>query len=495
MNTDFFEIFDDSVRNLSQVRCLLELFKILADNGNEGLVLMDEKGYIQYTNKKHAEYLGLPREKLLYSHITEATDREHAEDFLRILRTGQAEMNKVVKAHGKEYVANQVPLFKEGKLIGAAGVILFDISEIDVINQRVIRLENQVRHYQDRIKQLSQGHYSLKDILGESRPIQEVKQEALQAAKGDANVLLIGESGTGKELFAHAIHNQSRRRHGPFVRVNCSAIPRELLESELFGYEPGSFTGALKKLKKGKFELADNGTIFLDEIGDMPLQMQSELLRVLQEKEVDRIGGSGSIKVDFRVIAATNKDLEVMVHEGSFRKDLFYRVNVLRIALPPLHRLREDIPLMAKHFLERKSTEIGLEDTEFSPGALSMLKDYEFPGNVRELQNIVERALSHVDLDTFTGRINEEDIASILGLHGIEEHRDVARTDDLKSLKRDQEVRAIINALRLGKGNLKKCADLLGIHRTGLYKKIRALNLHQEVALARKRKLDDDVDA
>jgi transcriptional regulator with PAS, ATPase and Fis domain len=492
MKTQIYHIFDDSIQNLSELKNFIEILKNFLDEAYEGIIILDEKGYVQYTNKKHAEYLKIPQKTALHAHITEITHYNPAKDFLKVLRTGEPELRKIIQAHGREFVANQVPLKKEGKVIGAAGIILFDIKEVDAINRKIIMLENQLRYYKEQLKTLRSSKYSFEDIVGESEIIKKIKKEAQKAAKTDANVLLIGESGTGKELFAHAIHNQSLRRFGPFVRVNCSAIPRELLESELFGYEPGSFTGARKNGKKGKFELASKGSIFLDEIGDMPLQMQGELLRVLQEKEVDRIGGTRSISVDFRLIAATNKNLEEMIKKGLFRKDLFYRLNVVRIELPPLKKRIEDIPILAEYFLKQKAKEIGLEKINLSPKALKVLQSYDYPGNIRELINILERVVSRIDLEKYTNReftITRDDINSVLNLENFPKES-FQNLNNLKKIKHDQEIRVLKETIRLTGGNLTKCAKILGIHRTSIHRKIKLYNLYSDVLLARKKHIE-----
>jgi len=477
-------IFGNSTKSLNQLK------NILVDEAFEGIIIMDEKGYILYTNKKHAEYLKISQKAALHTHIIELTHDNIAKGFMEVLRTGKPELRKIIQFHGKEYVASQVPLKKGDKIIGAAGIIYFDIKEVALINKKMIILENQLRYYKEQLRTLRSSKYSFEDIIGESTLIKNIKKEAQKAAIMDANILLIGESGTGKELFAHAIHNQSRRKFGPFIRVNCSAIPRELLESELFGYEAGSFTGARKNGKKGKFELADKGSIFMDEVGDMPLQMQSELLRVLQEKEVDRIGGTRSIRVDFRLIAATNKNLEEMIKKGLFREDLFYRINVVRIELPPLRKRIEDIPILTDCFFKQKAKEIGLEKINLSPNALKALQSYDYPGNIRELINVLERIISKIDIEKFTNReliITQEDTIPVLGTttHPKEDSQTLG---SLKKMKYDQEIKALKEAIKLTNGNLTKCAEMLGIHRTGVYRKIKLYNLHSDLLLARMEK-------
>ncbi|MBU3113044.1 sigma 54-interacting transcriptional regulator [Clostridium lacusfryxellense] len=223
---------------------------------------------------------------------------------------------------------------------------------------------------------------------------------ALKVSSSKSNVLLLGESGTGKELFAHAIHNESDRKHSPIIKINCGSIPSELFESELFGYESGAFTGAKKNGKPGKFELANRSTIFLDEIGDLPLSMQVKLLRVIQEKEIERIGSIRSQKIDVRIIAATNKNLEEMIKQKTFREDLYYRLNVINIRVPSLRERRDDIPSLAKYLMKKISLEMGIPVTNISDEAIMVLSLYDWPGNIRELENSIERALNLVDKES-----------------------------------------------------------------------------------------------
>src|SRR5689334_19793554 len=228
------------------------------------------------------------------------------------------------------------------------------------------------------------------ELIGESRPMLALREQVLRAAKANASVLVIGERGTGKELIARAIHRASPRAKGPLERLNCAAVPADLIESELFGHEAGAFTGATKQ-RRGKFERASGGTLFLDEVGDMPLAMQAKLLRVLQEREIERVGGNETIKVDVRVVAATNRDIEAACREGQFRPDLYDRLNVLPLSLPPLRARREDVPLLARHFLALATQANDRPGMAFTSGGMGMLVAYSFPGNVRELRNIIER--------------------------------------------------------------------------------------------------------
>ena len=306
------------------------------------------------------------------------------------------------------------------------------------------------------------------EIIGQSEPVARVLAMVEKVGVTDSSVLIYGESGTGKELVARAIHNRSLRSGGPFVRVNCGALPRELVESELFGHEKGAFTGAVRQ-KKGKFELASGGTIFLDEIGDIPLEVQVNLLRVLQEKEFDRIGGERTLSADVRVVAATNQPLKEMVQSGNFREDLFYRLEVIPIYLAPLRERKDDIPLLVDHFLKKKCRDMNLSLKRLSEGAMDSLTRYPWPGNVRELENIIERTVVLVDRD----QIGSRD----LSLSGSEtEVGDTAESsgsklglnEQLDSLERD----LICRAMEESKGVKTQAAELLGIKTSALYYKL-----------------------
>lgn len=312
------------------------------------------------------------------------------------------------------------------------------------------------------------------NLIGESSPIRDVLQFISKVAPTDSTVLLTGESGTGKELVARAIHQNSKRANKPFMAVNCAALAEALLESELFGHERGSFTGALAQ-KKGRLEVADGGTVFLDEIGELSMALQVKLLRVLQEREFERVGGTRSMKVDIRVIAATNKDLEAAVAEGSFRQDLYYRLNVVSMKMPPLRERQRDIPLLANYFAAKYGRKCNRKVTGISPEAQSRLKSYEWPGNVRELENAIERA---VVLGT-TEQILLEDLpesvveagASVASAAKAKYHEAVTQT------KRQM----ILDAVREAKGNYTEAAKLLGVHPNYLHRLIRNLDLKDQL--------------
>ncbi|EGO65945.1 sigma 54-interacting transcriptional regulator [Acetonema longum] len=306
-------------------------------------------------------------------------------------------------------------------------------------------------------------------ILGESQRMKDLKEMAFRVAQSNSTLLIQGESGTGKELFARAVHQSSKRKTHSFIAINCGAIPENLLESELFGYEEGAFTGAQRGGKLGKFELAHHGTVFLDEIGDMPLHLQVKLLRVLQERRVERIGGTRSIPIDVRVIAATNRDLEQLMATGEFREDLYYRLHVIPLFIPPLRERKEDIPLLVRSFVEYYSKLVGKEIAATTPEAIHILSRYSWPGNVRELGNIIEYAVTMAAGDTITADILPKRIKAPLQ-QGVKHH-----SLNLEELER----KAIAEALEIASesGNKEKAAEILGIGRATLYRKIKAYKI------------------
>jgi two-component system nitrogen regulation response regulator NtrX len=311
-------------------------------------------------------------------------------------------------------------------------------------------------------------------MVGESYAMRQLREQVAMAAPTNGRVLIHGENGTGKELVARTVHGLSRRRAGPFVEVNCAAIPEELIESELFGHVKGAFTGAVAD-RRGKFEIADGGTIFLDEIGDMSLKTQAKVLRVLQEQVVEPVGGTTSVRVDVRVLAATNKDLQAEIREGRFRDDLFFRLNVIPIFVPPLRDRRDDIPLLARHFMQGFATEYGRRAKTLDPSAVAALQQYDWPGNVRELRNVIERLIIMVAGDTITSR----DLAFLgTGVLAIAEADPAGATlASLHDARARFERDYILRALAAHEGNISRTAEILCVERSNLYRKMRSLGI------------------
>jgi DNA-binding NtrC family response regulator len=341
------------------------------------------------------------------------------------------------------------------------------------LEQRRLTREN--RSLREQLRQ----RFAFDNILGKSKPMQQVFELVQLAAPAKSNILILGESGTGKELVAKAIHHHSRRADGPFVTVNSGSMPADLLESNLFGHVRGAFTGAVAS-KKGLFELADGGSIFFDEIGNIPLDTQAKLLRVIQEREFMRLGGLETIKVDVRIIAATNADLDATVQQGTFREDLFYRLNVITVNLPPLRKRTEDIPLLAQHFLARYARENEKPIREISPRAMELLLDYYWPGNVRELENVIERAVvlstgELLDLDLLAPSVRQQETPGgfpvpVLPANGI----------SFKEAVSEYERQIIVRALQSCGGVQKRAAHLLQVKPTTLHEMMKRLNISWE---------------
>lgn len=313
-------------------------------------------------------------------------------------------------------------------------------------------------------------------IIGSSPGIVAARDMAGRAARGDSDVLLLGETGTGKEVFARAIHEASRRARAPFVVVNCAAVPETLMESEFFGYDDGAFTGAHKNGKPGKFELASGGTIFLDEVGDMPLVLQAKVLRAIQERTIERLGGTREVPVDVRVMAATNKNLKEMVAEKRFREDLYYRLDVITLAIPPLRERPEDIPQLVDYLLRRLNHVCHTSVTGVHPSVMDAFLKYPWPGNVREMENVLERALNLTDGD----EVHPEHLAAHIWRHS--QHHWGGRTEgsseNLGHLLANHERELLLSALKACSNNRSRAARLLGISRSGLYKKLARHGIH-----------------
>jgi PAS domain S-box-containing protein len=440
--------------------------RMLLDNKYEGLIVVDRDGRVVFMNRENERFLGLPRGGAKGCHITELipSSRLHV-----VCRTGKAEVGQIQEIQGKQKVSSRIPILQDGQVIGAMGSIMFqDVKEVTTLARRVRVLEDRVADYEKRLKAVPQrNRYTFEHILGNSRPLMDTIELAKKVSVSDSDVLISGETGTGKELFAHAIHNASPRADGPFVRLNCASIPRELAESELFGYEPGSFSGARREGQVGKFEQAHGGTIFLDEIGDLPLDIQAKLLRVLQEREVERIGGTSIRYVNFRLVAASNLELKELCEQGRFRLDLFFRLSKLLLRIPALRERPEDIPLYVKHCLETRVDFAGKQPQKITPEAMEVLQAFHWPGNVRELNNVVER----VAWDAKRPEIGLEDLPSALLTQRAPQAADHGPMA-LRDAVEEAEKSLIRRVLALTGNNKSRACKLLDVHRTTLYEKL-----------------------
>ncbi len=443
----------------------LEMFKRVFESIYNGSMVTDAKGYVTHFNIPYGHFLGLNPQEQIGRHCTEVIEntRMHI-----VAQTGKPEINHVHRIKGQNMVVQRIPIKKDGKVIAVFGQVMFkDVRDVGKLAKKISLLESKVKHYEEELMTLRRTRYTFDSIVGNNKTMRLLKKEALKATANQFPVLITGESGTGKEIFAQAIHHGSARRLYPFVRINCSAIPNDLLESELFGYESGAFTGAKAGGKPGKIELAHRGTLFLDEIGDLPVEMQPKLLRVLEEKEFERVGGTKVIRSDFRLISATNQNLETLLEQNRFRKDLFYRLNVIPLHIPPLRERRNDIPLLVRHLLKQMAREAALLDVKMTPEAQEVLIRYAWPGNVRELFNVLERTLSTLEGDV----VHIEDLPFYL--HRVHMDAENSTAASIREIRSGAERKAILNALKRTRHNKAAAARILGIHRTLLYKKIK----------------------
>ena len=456
------------------LRDRLLIYEKILEISDDGFLIVDRDGMIIEMNKAYLEYLGLKRQNVIGKHVTDVILNSKLEE---ITKTGREDVNVVHRlasgqapSKDKYVIVTRAPVSDGGNVIAAVGQIKFTRNALDIA-AKLKAMDDEVQYYRKELERYVGSKYSFQSMIGESAPFNESIRIARKAAKSDMSVLLTGETGTGKEVFANAIHYASERKNRPIIRINCAAIPAELMESELFGYAEGSFTGAVKGGKKGKFELANGGTVFLDEIGDMPLTMQAKLLRVLQEKELEKVGSSETIPIDVRIISATNQNLEDMVRNGTFREDLYYRLNVIRVEIPPLRERIDDIELFVVAFLsdlnEKYDTEVRI-----SGDALKVLKQYKWPGNIRELKNVIDRSYSLVDDDTIT--VNELP-KSILVRNKVPVLMKAGKT--LPDLVDAFEKEILMSYLEKNSFNCVKTAEELGIHRATLYNKLEKLNI------------------
>lgn len=434
-----------------------------------GLVVVDDATRIVYINKDYAQLVGLDHEKVLGIPVREVIPNSRLPV---VVQSGKAILGDMYYVVGRPAVCNRIPLKQNGSLIGAMSFEVFgDIGQSDKLFASLQELRGQLDYYKEKLKAYSGSRYTVSDIIGSSPAAIKLRNDILRFGCTNSTVIVRGETGTGKELVAHALHRESHRAHQPFVKLNCGAIPAELIESELFGYDEGAFTGAKRTGKKGKFELADKGTLFLDEVSQLSAAAQVKLLRALQEKEIERVGGATSIPVDVRIVAATNDDLGELVKRGSFRADLFYRLNVIPITVPSLRERSADIPALVESFVKKYGDQAGLGSVSVAPDALALLLEYEWPGNIRELENAVERAIGMCNGNVLA----IEHFEWLTPKHQYKTMAGNGRT--LEEAKAEFEKAMIVDALRSTVGNIKKAAGLLHVDRSLLYQKMRRLGI------------------
>jgi transcriptional regulator with PAS, ATPase and Fis domain len=437
-----------------KIQLLVQELEIVLDAVDRGIIAVDAVGRIMHFNVKASQLFRMDMKNAMHRNIREIIDKIDFDDIkMRSISIKNREFSYKKGSYGVRGIYGVNPIIVGADTVGFVFTFSNITEALSVVNDMIgSTIEMRFHH-----------------IMGESKGILDVKEEAKKASDSPSTVLIQGESGTGKELFARAIHFQGNRRKGPFIPINCAAIPEQLLESELFGYEEGAFTGAKRGGKAGKFELANNGTIFLDEIGDMPLHLQAKLLRVLQESVIEKIGGREYIPIDVRIIAATNKNLEQKVLEGEFRKDLYYRLNVILLNIPPLRERVEDIDILVDHLLEKCNHKLGKNVEGLDGDTLEILKNYQWPGNVRELENTIEYAVNMCSVH----KISEGDLPKRLkGGVRNEQQRSIEGIMTIREL----EYREIKKALRICDGSklsMDRAAELLGLSRATLYRKLK----------------------
>lgn len=436
----------------------------------DGLIITDNDGKIIFLNKRYAEMMNVSAADSIGKHVKDIIPQTRMDI---VAKTGEAEIGSVHLINGvTPVVCNRIPIKKDGEPIGVVAITTFRrLDEVSSLVEKINSLNLEINHYKSELGKLRGAKYSMEQIIGESPGMKRVKELIQKVAPSTLTVLISGETGTGKELISHAIHQLSPRRHKPFIRINCAAIPRELLEAELFGYEEGAFTGAKKSGKRGKFELANGGTLLLDEINELPLYLQSKLLRVIQEKELERVGGIKTIELDVRLICTTNKNMQELVRKGEFRQDLYYRVNVIEINSPPLRERTEEMESLLNHFIDKVNRNHGLNITGIDNSVLQLFYKYNWPGNIRELEHVIERA----SIMAVSGELGIEYFDYLLPriIEAVTEEASDSVGTTLEEVKDVAEKRAIIKALLKANGNKTVAADELNIHRTVLYQKIK----------------------
>ncbi len=438
------------------------IYDALLDCTGSVLVVVDQDGYCCEINDVYLKKIRRTREETINHHILDfyPNSRLHI-----IAKTGIAEIGEPTDFFGEAAICSRVPIYKDGEVKGAIGSVIFNNPQgVPELLEKMNALTTTLELYKNKFGRINTAKYTIDDIIGQSDEMKELKFNLLRVAQSTSNVLITGESGTGKELIAHAVHNAGLRQNQPFISVNCGAIPPELLESEFFGYEEGSFTGGKKGGKTGLFQAADKGTLFLDEIGDLPFNMQVKLLRTIQEGEVRKVGSSVNTPVDCRIIAATNRNLLEMVQQNRFRSDLYYRLNVVNISIPPLRNRTEDLEPLIHHCIDKLKATKHIDIRGFSAEAIACMKAYDWPGNVRELENIIERASNYMGPDK---------IISVLHLPSLITHHTPSDIISLQELVARTEKNAIIAALLNNNGRKSAAARDLNISRPSLYEKMR----------------------
>lgn len=470
---------------VSSVDFSADILRHFVTDPYEAITVIDDKARIQYMSPVHEKFFGVQRGQTWGADVNTVIENSRLP---AVLRSGKTEIGQIQRMRGTSRVVSRTPITNpEGRIVGAIGQVMFKSpAAVEALSEEIRRLRQEISFYERELPRLRGNIHGMDSIVGESDAIRKLKDRIKKIAALDVSVLLVGESGVGKDLVAHAIHQLSPRGSKDMVLVNAAAIPGNLVEAELFGYEGGAFTGAEKRGRTGKFEESDHTSLFLDEIGDMPLDIQVKVLRTLQDGTFQRVGSSTQRRSDFRLISASNRDFQRMLADGDFRLDLFYRISAVTIRVPPLRERLEDVPLLAQTFLERFMQRHNVKGKYFGPGVIAYLQSLPWPGNVRQLQHTVERAAIFSEQNEITCSDCEVPLemntsASLdplnTALQEIAAPPDILpfapkESADVRQAKSRVELDLIRDALQKFDGNKKKAAEYLGISRSHLYKKL-----------------------
>ncbi|MFD1067813.1 sigma 54-interacting transcriptional regulator [Oceanobacillus locisalsi] len=460
------------MKELNQTFHTAEILDVILERAYEGVAVVDQEGIIVEFNEAYSSFTGINQKDAVGCPVQKIIENTNLHN---TARNGLPERGVIQYIQGQPMVVHRIPIWREEKLVGAIGMLIFEgVTELYQIYNRFLEKTKQTPVNKNQMKKPLQEnrieHASIEKIKGSSKQITDLKRITRKVAKTYATVLITGESGTGKELIAKSIHELSYYQNGPFISVNCGAIPDQLFESELFGYADGAFTGAKKGGKPGKLELAKGGTLLLDEIGEMPLMMQTKLLRVLQEKEFERVGAVQKEKLEARIVVATNRNLLEMVRDGLFREDLYYRINVIEIPIPPLRERIQDIPVLISHYLKSLCKKYDIPEKEVTPEAMTVFMNYAWYGNIRELINTMEKLIILVESNV----IDVDHIPNYL------KHFDLLESPYIfQQEMKNKEKEVLMKALEENEGNKSKAAKELGMHRTTLYKKMKKYGLYK----------------
>ena len=454
-----------------------EILRHFVTNPYEAITVVDKEGVLRYISPIHERFFGLRHGEGTGRPVTEVIENTRLPE---VATSGKREIGQVQEMNGITRVVTRTPIFdRKRNCVGAIGQVMFKGPEaIEKLSVELARVRQELAFYKRELSGMRNRSHGLEQIVGNSESVRRLKDDIVRVAPLDVPVLLVGESGTGKELVAHAIHLLGGRNDKPLVLVNAAAMPGNLVESELFGYEGGAFTGADKKGRKGKFELAHTGSLFLDEIGDMPLEMQVKLLRVLQDGTFERLGGDRPKHSDFRLISASNRNFDAMIKESRFRLDLFYRISAVTLRLPPLRERLDDIPLLADRFLNDFAARHRMSSKSLRPEVVGYLQERSWPGNVRQLQHAIERAAIFSDndflgIENFEQSSAEADTESSV-FPGLAGGASLSKTG-IRLAKEKVELDLIREALAHHNGNKKRVAEALGMSRSYLYKRLKDL--------------------